>query len=143
MTLPHPQKYILTRPLDVKDVEKLYPGLIDATRNWFKIYKIPDGKPENSFAFNGDCKDQSYANSIVAETHDAWKKLIKGHVEKHNIDLYVLSSIQWSQKLIFQNRNNTTISNHRVESEKIDANKETFDTKEESAKGYDPKWYFV
>lgn len=77
--------------LDVKDVEQLYPGLIDATRNWFKVYKVPDGKPENSFAFDGECKNKSYANTIVAETHVAWKKLIKGEVpsqtEVYNLDV--------------------------------------------------------
>lgn len=43
---------------DIGDVEKHFPGLIDATRHWFKIYKMPDGKPANKFAFNGQCKDK-------------------------------------------------------------------------------------
>jgi hypothetical protein len=29
------------------------PGLLEATHQWFRIYKIPDGKPENKFAFGG------------------------------------------------------------------------------------------
>lgn len=29
-----------------------------ATYEWFKIYKIPDGKPENKFAFNGEAKNK-------------------------------------------------------------------------------------
>lgn len=74
-------------------MEKIYPGLIDTTRNWFKIYKVPDGKPENSFAFNGECKDKIYANSIVAETHQAWKNLIEGKTpfqsESYNLSVYV------------------------------------------------------
>ncbi|KAI7889879.1 inorganic pyrophosphatase [Mucor mucedo] len=111
---------------DVKDVETLYPGLIDATRNWFKIYKIPDGKPENEFAFNGACKDREYANTIVAETHHAWKNLMDGKVDKHSIDL-----------------NNTTQTSHRVASENIVSDGDISSTKEEDAKGYDPKWYFV
>jgi inorganic pyrophosphatase len=44
--------------VDVVDIEEHYPGLIDATRQWFKIYKIPDGKPENTFAFDGQCKNK-------------------------------------------------------------------------------------
>lgn len=44
--------------LDIGDVEKYLPGLIDATRHWFKVYKMPDGKPANQFAFNGQCKDK-------------------------------------------------------------------------------------
>lgn len=44
--------------IDVKDVDQHFPGLIDATRTFFRVYKVPDGKPENTFAFNGECKDQ-------------------------------------------------------------------------------------
>jgi inorganic pyrophosphatase len=32
---------------DVDDVERLLPGTLDAIREWFRTYKIPDGKPEN------------------------------------------------------------------------------------------------
>ncbi|KAI9319863.1 inorganic pyrophosphatase [Dichotomocladium elegans] len=65
---------------DIADVEKHYPGLIDATRQWFKIYKIPDGKPANQFAFDGECKDKAYAAHIIEETHQAWKDLIQGKI---------------------------------------------------------------
>ncbi|CEG64113.1 Putative Inorganic pyrophosphatase [Rhizopus microsporus] len=63
---------------DIQDVEKYFPQLIDATRHWFKIYKMPDGKPANQFAFNGQCKDKTYAEAVVKETHEAWKRLIEG-----------------------------------------------------------------
>jgi len=33
---------------DIEDVERHLPGLIRATNEWFRIYKIPDGKPEVS-----------------------------------------------------------------------------------------------
>ena len=55
-------------------------GLIRATYEWFKIYKIPDGKPENTFAFNGEAKNGKYATQIVHECHEAWTKLISGKV---------------------------------------------------------------
>ena len=42
------------------------------------IYKIPDGKPENAFAFSGEAKNKTYAMAIVRECHVAWKRLIKG-----------------------------------------------------------------
>lgn len=32
---------------DIDDVERLLPGTLDAIREWFRTYKIPDGKPEN------------------------------------------------------------------------------------------------
>ena len=44
---------------DVEDVERHLPGLLRATNEWFRIYKIPDGKPENQFAFTGECKNKT------------------------------------------------------------------------------------
>ncbi|KAG0025658.1 Inorganic pyrophosphatase [Podila clonocystis] len=65
---------------DIEDVERHFPGLLHATHDWFRIYKIPDGKPENNFAFNGKAKNKAYATEIVHETHEAWKRLISGAV---------------------------------------------------------------
>ncbi|XP_003491239.1 inorganic pyrophosphatase [Bombus impatiens] len=62
---------------DVSDIEKLYPGLMKATIEWFKIYKIPDGKPENQFAFNGEAKPRDFALHIVDEVNQHWQNLIK------------------------------------------------------------------
>ncbi|XP_076672964.1 inorganic pyrophosphatase Nurf-38 isoform X2 [Andrena cerasifolii] len=62
---------------DVADIEKHYPGLMKATIEWFKIYKIPDGKPENQFAFNGEAKSREFALHIVDEVHQHWENLIK------------------------------------------------------------------
>ena len=43
---------------DIEDVERHLPGLIRATNEWFRIYKIPDGKQENQFAFGGEAKNK-------------------------------------------------------------------------------------
>ncbi|SMN20295.1 similar to Saccharomyces cerevisiae YBR011C IPP1 Cytoplasmic inorganic pyrophosphatase (PPase) [Maudiozyma saulgeensis] len=63
---------------DIEDVEKYFPGLLKATNEWFRIYKIPDGKPENQFAFSGEAKNKKYTLDIIKETHESWKKLIEG-----------------------------------------------------------------
>ncbi|THG94198.1 hypothetical protein EW026_g7225 [Hermanssonia centrifuga] len=60
---------------DIEDVENNLPGLIRATNEWFRIYKIPDGKPENQFAFSGEAKNKKYATEIIHECHEAWRKL--------------------------------------------------------------------
>ncbi|KAL1933412.1 hypothetical protein VTP01DRAFT_7502 [Rhizomucor pusillus] len=70
---------------DIEDVEKHLPGLIRATNEWFRIYKIPDGKPENVFAFSGEAKNKRYATDIVLETHEAWKNLINGTTDANGI----------------------------------------------------------
>ena len=83
---------------DVEDIERHLPGLIRATNEWFRIYKIPDGKPEvnrfaqaatkdqglieeqNVFAFSGEAKSKKYAVEIILECHEAWKRLINGEI---------------------------------------------------------------
>ena len=66
---------------DIEDVEKNLPGLLRATNEWFRIYKIPDGKPENNFAFSGEAKNKKYTDEVIHECHEAWKKLIhKGKI---------------------------------------------------------------
>jgi len=61
---------------DITDVDLHMPGFLAATREWFRIYKIPTGKPENQFAFGGQFKDREFAHKIIQETHGFWKKLI-------------------------------------------------------------------
>lgn len=39
-------------------MKRLKPGYLEATVDWFKWYKVPDGKPENKFAFNEEFKDK-------------------------------------------------------------------------------------
>merc|ERR1711939_1281020 len=66
---------------DIEDVEHHLPGLICATNEWFRIYKIPDGKPENQFAFSGEAKNRRYAMEVVHECNEAWKRLISGKTD--------------------------------------------------------------
>lgn len=51
-----------------------------ATNEWFRIYKIPDGKPENAFAFDGQAKNKAYALQVIDETFESWKRLISGAI---------------------------------------------------------------
>uniref|UniRef100_A0A914D4W2 inorganic diphosphatase n=1 Tax=Acrobeloides nanus TaxID=290746 RepID=A0A914D4W2_9BILA len=62
---------------NISDVEKHFPGLLKATHEWFRVYKIPTGKPPNQFAFNGEIKDKDFAHEIIQETNHFWKDLIK------------------------------------------------------------------
>uniref|UniRef100_A0A3Q3MZ37 inorganic diphosphatase n=1 Tax=Mastacembelus armatus TaxID=205130 RepID=A0A3Q3MZ37_9TELE len=61
---------------NIDDVRRLKPGYLEATVDWFKRYKVPDGKPENQFAFNGEFKDRDFAITTVKSTHEFWKALI-------------------------------------------------------------------
>ncbi|KAF9408149.1 hypothetical protein HW555_012069 [Spodoptera exigua] len=52
---------------DVADVEALFPGLLRATVEWFRLYKVPDGKPVNVFAFDGEAKNADFAYKVIDE----------------------------------------------------------------------------
>lgn len=61
---------------DIEDVRRLKPGYLEATLDWFKEYKVPDGKPENQFAFDGEFKNRDFAIKTIKSTHNYWKALI-------------------------------------------------------------------
>ncbi|CAL8368133.1 unnamed protein product [Gadus morhua 'NCC'] len=61
---------------NISDVKRLKPGYLDATVDWFRRYKVPDGKPENQFGFNGEFKDKDFAIETIKTTNKFWKALI-------------------------------------------------------------------
>jgi len=60
-----------------------------------RIYKIPDGKPENAFAFSGEAKNKKYATEIIHECHEAWRRLASGETPakttSYDISMYALT----------------------------------------------------
>jgi nucleosome-remodeling factor 38 kDa subunit len=75
---------------DIQDVERLCPGLLKATVEWYRIYKIPDGKPENKFAFNGEAKNREFALHVIEDVHKFWQALHSKEADAGGICLYVL-----------------------------------------------------
>lgn len=67
---------------DIGDVEKHLPGTLNAIREWFRTYKIPDGKPPNVFGLNERFMDKAYTMQIIKECNQAWKELITGEKER-------------------------------------------------------------
>ncbi|NXE16889.1 IPYR pyrophosphatase, partial [Lophotis ruficrista] len=61
---------------DISDVRRMKPGYLEATVDWFRRYKVPDGKPENQFAFNSEFKDKDFAVNVIKCTHEHWKALL-------------------------------------------------------------------
>ncbi|XP_053416427.1 inorganic pyrophosphatase 2, mitochondrial isoform X2 [Nycticebus coucang] len=61
---------------DIDDVRKFKPGYLEATLNWLRFYKVPEGKPENQFAFNGEFKNKTFALEVIKSTHECWKALL-------------------------------------------------------------------
>ena len=69
---------------DVQDVERLLPGTLHAIREWFRTYKVPDGKPENRFALGERFMGVKYTMRVIRETHEAWKRLVKEQNAERN-----------------------------------------------------------
>lgn len=72
---------------DVNDVEKHFPGTLTAIRNWFRDYKIPDGKPANKFGLGDKPANKEYALKVIAETHESWAKLVKRSIPAGELSL--------------------------------------------------------
>lgn len=62
---------------NLTDIETHLPGLLQSTRNWFRDYKIPTGKPANEFAFNGQYRGISETLDVIQECHESWVKLLE------------------------------------------------------------------
>lgn len=74
---------------DIDDVKREMPGLVEATIQWLRNYKIPDGKGPNAFALDGKAMDKSFALAVIEETHEQWKQLIHNKIpcktEEYNL----------------------------------------------------------
>lgn len=62
---------------NLDDVETYFPKLLHNTREWFRNYKIPDGKPANQFAFDEKYMDVDETLKVVQQCHESWKKLME------------------------------------------------------------------
>jgi inorganic pyrophosphatase len=61
---------------DIEDVRRHFPGLLKAAFTWFRDYKIPTGKPQNAFAFEGKFLGAPFARAVVERAHESWRRLV-------------------------------------------------------------------
>merc|ERR1719282_1686252 len=54
---------------------------------------MPDGKPANEFAFNGEPKNKEFAEKIIAGTHESWRKLMSGSSETGGLSIANTASV--------------------------------------------------
>ncbi|XP_048422309.1 soluble inorganic pyrophosphatase 6, chloroplastic-like, partial [Pyrus x bretschneideri] len=72
---------------DIDDVEKHFLGTLTAIRDWFRDYKIPDGKPANKFGLGNKTTNKDYALKVIAETNESWAKLVKRSIPAGDLAL--------------------------------------------------------
>ena len=58
---------------DVEDLQRELPNAVDTMREWFRTYKLAEGKPLNEFALDERCMDRSYTEKVIEETHGFWR----------------------------------------------------------------------
>jgi len=63
---------------DIGDIEPNMPGKLKEVFEFLRDYKVPDGKPQNQFAYNGELKNKSFAQHVTEECEAEWKKLVSG-----------------------------------------------------------------
>jgi len=67
---------------DASDLETVFPGKMKEVFEFLRDYKIPDGKPPNTFAYDGELKNKAFALQIVEENNHEWNELIKKGSDK-------------------------------------------------------------
>ena len=68
---------------DLEHLEAKCPEVISGIREWFRWYKTPDGKPLNSFGFEGRALPRAKANEVISVAFDHWRELRFGK-SKHS-----------------------------------------------------------
>lgn len=85
----------------IKDVDTYRPGLLAATHEWFRIYKVPAGKPPNTFVFNGEFKDANFALKLIEQTNGFWKNLMRSKEPPLNTYFFLIIAITVGQSFSF------------------------------------------
>jgi inorganic pyrophosphatase len=55
--------------------------------DWFRDFKISDGKPASKFGFGDQAADKEYAWKVIAKPNEAWAKLMKRSVPAGELSL--------------------------------------------------------
>jgi inorganic pyrophosphatase len=63
---------------DIEDLQQQLPKCVDEIRDWFHMYKTADGKPPNTFAFDGKAMGRDFTLKVIQEANQSWKELRAG-----------------------------------------------------------------
>ncbi|EJS44151.1 ppa2p [Saccharomyces arboricola H-6] len=66
---------------NLENVEKYFPGILGATREWFRKYKVPAGKSLNKFAYGEQYMDSNSTIHTIKECHNSWQKFLSGSLQ--------------------------------------------------------------
>jgi len=61
---------------DLNDLDAHMPGVTQSLTHWLRMYKTSEGKPENRFGCNDKPQVAAFAQRVVQECHESWRKLL-------------------------------------------------------------------
>ncbi|KAM9936837.1 hypothetical protein OXX80_003619 [Metschnikowia pulcherrima] len=73
---------------EIEDVLENCPGLLESTREWFRNYKLPEGKLQNKFAFDETYRGRKETIDVILQCHGAWRRLIMGETAAKNFSTF-------------------------------------------------------
>ncbi|KAJ7361316.1 inorganic pyrophosphatase [Mycena albidolilacea] len=76
---------LATRLHNIADVERECPGLISATKEWLRLYKVAAGKAENTL--DGEVEGLDFTRNILQAAHKAWRNIVTASVSSALVDL--------------------------------------------------------
>lgn len=62
---------------NVHDLQRILPGALDNIRSWFRDYKMLEGKPRNTFLFNGRALDTQATWDVIRQTHAQYMRKMR------------------------------------------------------------------
>jgi inorganic pyrophosphatase len=72
MDIDHPKANLIH---DIDDIKREMPGIINAIREWLRVYKVYEGKELNEF-YSEKPFNRETAMRIISDTHQMWKHKI-------------------------------------------------------------------
>ncbi|KAI9494610.1 inorganic pyrophosphatase [Zychaea mexicana] len=62
----------------LNDINDIDDKLLADIKHWLTVYKMPQGKPENEFGYDGAYQNHKSIEKLMVETHGYWQMLING-----------------------------------------------------------------
>ena len=100
---------------DISDVDVYMPKLLPSTVEWLRNYKMADGKPANTFAFNARSKTKNFTLNVLRETHQQWCSLLVSKKEMGFCRTHTLQTNSVSKKNIIDQEAAEEIVNEHPE----------------------------
>jgi inorganic pyrophosphatase len=62
---------------DIDDVERELPGCLNELREWFRLYKVPEGKGHMKFGLDEKFQNKAYAVDVINKASNLWSNEYK------------------------------------------------------------------